>query len=191
MLKKIADKHSREITCFDQDRVLCSFKLDNTTYVGTRKLHSDQIAVTSPDSLISAGSVLTTERTGTVFIVSHVTFDYYRGRIIRKVIDLLETNNLITVVRKTPVLTAQGGVRPAADSIIFENIPVKIWSKQQSVDVKLDTVREQFSLLLSSLYPVRKEDGLIFDTFYKDAKVEGLLHNHLGLQELTFDKDPR
>ena len=190
MLKRIAKKANMEMSAVDQDAVTRYFKLLNTTYMGIRKLHTDQLGVANLDSGIEAGSILTL-LDGSSLIVSTLTTDYYEGEAIRLVIDLVETNNTLTIIRPTPILSPQGGVIGKNDVEIAALVPVKVGTILQTKDKTNDSTTSQFGMLLSTKYQIAFGDILQFSSHYADAKIEGIKLNFEGVYEVAFDKDPR
>lgn len=190
MLKKIADKAGSEMAITDQNGLAKSFKLLNNAYLGIRKLHTDQQGVATYESNILAGDILRTEH-GTYLTVSVLTLDYYRGQVIRRWLDLVDSNNFVSVYRPTVISNGQGGITGKTEELIHENIPVKIGTVSLTVADDLDTTRSLFGMLLSSHYPVKMGDILKFATHYETAKVDGIKLNYDGVFEIAFDKEPR
>ena len=190
MLERLVNQECASLCCTDQNNRACAIKLDNAAYMGTRKLYTDQVANSVSKNII-AGSVLKIEESGEQFIVSTKTIDYYRGHDLRHVLDLVETNNTVTVTRLTHVPSPQGGVGTKTEEVIHSNIPIKVWNISLKADKLNDSTYEQMGMLLSVLYPVQHGDQLTFGSYYSKAKVEGIKHNFEGVFEVVFDKDPR
>jgi len=190
MIEAVVNRASQELRCTDQLNRSVGIKLDNAAYMGVRKLYTDQIANTVSRS-IKAGSILTVKETGDTFIVGTLTTDYFKGKFLRNVIDLLEINNKVTVTRVVHTPSPQGGVGTVSETVIHTDIPVKVWNISLKTDKKNDSTIEQMGMLLSVLYPVKHGDQLTFDSYYETAKVEGIKHNFEGFFEVVFDKDPR
>ena len=190
MIHKIANKAGIEQIVKDQNKITRRFKLLNIAYMGIRKLHTDQTGVATVDSGIEAGSILTLPR-GENLIVSVVVTDYHRGNPIRLTLDLVECNRTVTVIRQTVTKTPQGGIAGHSDETLYRCIPVKIGTVLQIRDTDNDASVSQFGMLLSTKYPVKQGDRLVFDAHYEDAKVESIKLNYEGIYEITFDKDPR
>jgi len=190
MIKRIANKAGVEMTAKDQSGITRKFKLLNTAYLGIRKLHTDQQGVATPDSGIEAGTILTMENNESL-IVSTSTSDFHRGSIIRYALDLVECNRKVTVIRATITKTPQGGIAGTTETTLYRSVPVKIGTVLQIRDTDNDATVSQFGMLLSTKFPVKQGDRLVFDSHYQDAKVEGIKLNYEGIFEITFDKDPR
>jgi len=190
MIERVVNTACTELKCTDQDNLSVGIKMDNAAYMGVRKLYTDQIANTVSKE-IKAGTILTITETGDKFIVSTLTTDYFKGKFLRNVIDLIETNNTVTVTRLTHIPSPQGGVGTVTEEVIHTAIPVKIWNISLKTDKLNDSTVEQMGMLLSTLYPVKHGDVLNFGDYYEQAKVEGIKHNFEGFFEVVFDKDPR
>lgn len=174
----------------DQNKITRRFKLLNTAYLGIRKLHTDQQGVANPDSGIEAGTILFLPG-GERLTVSTLTADYHRGQVIRYALDLVECNNNVTVIRPTITKTPQGGIAGRTEVPLYRGVPVKIGTILQIRDTDNDATVSQFGMLMSSKFPVKQGDMLIFDSHYENAKVEGIKLNYEGIYEIAFDKDPR
>jgi hypothetical protein len=190
MLARIAKNAGLEMRVVDQDGTPCAFKLLNTQYVGIRKLHTDVQGMTPPQTVITDGTIIK-HYSGNTWTVSAVTPDFYKGRLIRNALDLVENNNTVSVIRQTTLPNGQGGILGKSEETIYENIPVKIGTILQIRDEKFDSTDSQFGMLLSSKFPVKHGDRLEFGHTYQPAKVEGIKHNYTGVYEIAFDKDPR
>ncbi len=138
MIEDVVNRASQELRCADQLNRSVGIKLDNAAYMGVRKLYTDQIANTVSKS-IKAGSILTIEETGDTFIVGTLTTDYFKGRFIRNVIDLLETNNKVTVTLAEVLLgTSVTAVHYMPDSAFdtsLEDVGVGKWKAAKCVEI--------------------------------------------------------
>ena len=190
MLKQIADKAGSEIPVVDQNGITKAFKLLNTAYLGIRKLHTDQQGVATVESNVLAGDILKTAE-NISFTVSVLTIDYYKGEPIRRWLDLVVNNNLVSVFRPTVVSNGQGGISGKTEVLVHADVPVKIGTVSQTEVANLDVTKSLFGMLLSVNYPVQQGDILRFATHYEQAKVEGIKLNYDGIFEITFDKEPR
>ena len=190
MIERVVNKACAELICSDQNNVCCAIKMDNAAYMGTRKLYTDQVANSVSKNLV-AGSILTIEESGEQFTVSTLTKDYFNGKFLRNVLDLIEVNNTVTVTRIVHTPSPQGGVGTTIESIIHDSIPMKVWNISLKADKLNDSTYEQMGMLLSVMYPLQHGDRLTFSRFYDSAKVEGIKHNFEGVNEVVFDKDPR
>ena len=190
MIERVVNAACAELRCSDFNNVCCAIKLDNAAYMGIRKLYTDQVANSVSKNLV-AGSILTILESGEQFVVSTVTKDYFKGKFLRNVLDLVEMNNTVTVTRIVHTPSPQGGVGTTTETVIHENIPIKVWNISLKADKLNDSTYEQMGMLLSIFYPVQHGDQLTFGSYYSKAKVEGIKHNFEGFNEVVFDKDPR
>lgn len=157
---------------------------------GVKLLKMDQQAVSTPNSSIIPGDILT-DPFGVKYTVVDVTPEFYRKEKIRTFLTFITANNAVTVRRATVTANLQGGISGHTDLDVHIAVPCKIGTVSSLANKELDVNLEKFVCLLSKLYPVKLGDTIKFASNYSDAKVEGIKYDLSGVQEIFFDKDPR
>lgn len=189
MINRVANKNVDTIV-IRQTGETAKVKFLNFLASGMKLLRMDQQAVSTPDTILESGDIIT-DHAGVKYTLVDITPEFFRTAHIRNFITLVTANNEVTVVRAIPVSNLQGGIKGHTDTVIHLSIPCKVGTVSSLQNKALDVNIERFVLLLSKHYPVLIGDTIKFAEHYETAKVEGIKYDLEGIQEIFFDKDPR
>lgn len=191
MLSKIADKESSYLEVYDLQSVRHKIKVLNFTAAGARTSKLDRQCITKPDTLIIEGTEIRLTN-DTTLIVSFKEADWYKGRIIRYILDCVNTNQVIDVYRNTLKKSTQGGLSKQEEIKIYSAIPVKVGLYDTTESKESNTIVPKYVMYLSKRYELQSGDRIVIsDTTFEVAKVNSFMHVTPGLMEVRFDKDPR
>lgn len=190
LLKRVVHRLYNNVTVTDQAGVEHRGRFDTFAEQMARPYVQDRMMSVDHLSTIIVGAVLQAQDSTSYTVYNKVT-DYYKDELLRHRLDLAQNNNLVTVKRYSVGLDSQGGIANKTSLANLWTVPCKTVTQQLQVDRQSDMRLSQNLLLLSILYPVEVGDVLEFQSFFRPAKVESVKRNYPGIQEVSFDKDPR
>lgn len=190
MLLKVAARAHNAIVVTDSLGTTRPLKVLNYLSGGLRQTRLDAGAVADPQAGYTEGMQLTFPD-NSIYLVSRTTDDYYKNDIIRTNIELVKSNNKVTVLRQVALTNSQGGVKGHVDTAVYSDLPCKIIPFSQTQDKTDDVLLSTYVVMIPSVCPVQINDRLQFLHTYNVAKVEGIKSVVGGLLELTFDRDLR
>lgn len=191
MLSRIVTKTASFIEAIDSDGLKHRIKILNFTASGTRTSKLDRQCTTDVKTSILEGYELVVD-SRTTLIVSYKQADWYKGKIIRYVLDCIDSNQTVNILRHTLNKTQQGGLGNQQDTVVYSNIPVKIglYEAPEAKDISINIPK--YVMYLSTRYALAQGDRIVIsDTSFEVAKVNSFIHVTPGLMEVRFDKDPR
>jgi len=190
LLKRVVHRLYDNVVVTDQTNAEHRVRFDTFAEQMVRPYLQDRLASVDHQSSILAGYVLTAQD-GSNYTVYQKVPDFYKDEVLRYRLDLVTNNNLVVVKRYGVSLDAQGGIAAKGGLTNLYTARCKTITSQLLSDSKSDVQQPKNLLILSSIYPVEVGDVLEFQTFFKPAKVESVKQNYPGVQEVSFDRDPR
>jgi len=191
MLSKITAKAYHHLQVADLDGAMHDIKILNFTSSGTRTIRLDRQCVLDINTSITEGMQLILPD-GKIIVVSYKQADMYNDKLIRYTIDCIDTTHKVDIIRTTIEKNSKGGLANKLDTIVYENIAVKIGTTNVSENNVLDISLPKYVMYLSRTYQLLTGDRIIIaDTSFEVAKVDSFIHITPGLMEVRFDKDPR
>ncbi len=191
MLSAIVSKATSKLEVTDLDNTKHKLKVLNFTASGTRTSKLDRQCIADIKSTIVVGAELKIN-TDTILVVSYKQADWYRGKLIRYVLDCIDTNQVIDIYRNSLTKSQQGGLKSQQDAIVYSSVPVKIglYEAPEAKDININMPK--YVMYLSIRYNLMQGDRIVVsDTTFEVAKVNSFLHVTPGLMEVRFDKDSR
>lgn len=190
LLKRAVSRMYNDVTVTDQAGVPHRGRFDTFNEQAVRPYMQDRMMSVDSTSTVTVGAILQA-LDGTSYTVYNKVSDYYNDTVLRYRLDLTQNNNVVTVKRYSLGLDNQGGVANKANLVTVWTVPCKVVTQQLQTYKAADLQLPTNLLLLSNLCPVQLGDVIEFQTFFKPAKVESVKLNYPGVQEVSFDKDPR
>ncbi len=191
MIAKIANKESSYLEAYDLQNNRHKLKVLNFTAAGARTSKLDRQCVVPINSTVIEGTELKLTN-DTTLVVSFKEADWYKGKIIRYILDCINTNQIVDVYRNTLKKSSQGGLSKQEEVKIYTAIPVKVGLYDTAESKESNIIIPKYVMYLSKRYELLSGDRVVIsDTTFEVAKVNSFMHITPGLMEVRFDKDPR